>query len=103
MTIIEMKNNTKEFDAIMENVKNRKVDKTLSIKIHSHITNLHTLIKKLLDVIKAVLKKDYRFDKVINIFEEIDNKWYNFNVYKPTIPDIIFGTIWKNPVKLDKK
>ena len=49
-----------------------------------------------------MLKKDYRFDKVINIFEEID-KWYNFNVYKPTIPDIIFGTIWKNPVKLDKK
>ena len=46
MTIIEMKNNTKEFSAIMENVKNRKVDKTLSINIHSHITNLYTLIKK---------------------------------------------------------
>ena len=36
-----MKNNTKEFGAIMENIKNRKVDKTLSIKIH-----LYTLIKK---------------------------------------------------------
>ena len=52
---------------------------------------------------KAVLKKDYRFDKVINIFEEIDNKWYTFNVYKPAIPDKISGAIWKNPVKLDKK
>ena len=47
------------------------------------IISLHPLIIKLLNTIKTVLEKAYNFDKVFNVFDEIDNTRDKPQIYNP--------------------
>ena len=60
-------------DTILKDIKNNgKALKLLIIRTRGNVISLHSLIMKL-NTRKTVLEKDYRFDKVFNIFDEIDN------------------------------
>ena len=45
----------------------------LIIRTCGNVNSLHSLIMKLLNTRKTVLEKDYRFDKVFNIFDEMNS------------------------------
>ena len=45
----------------------------LIIRTCGNVNSLHSLIMKLLNTRKTVLEKDYRFDKVCNIFDEMNS------------------------------
>ena len=49
----------------------------ISVKVYGSKINLHPLIIESLNTGKTVFKKDYWFDKVFNIFDEIDNYRYS--------------------------
>ena len=53
----------------------------MSVKSRDSNINLHSLIIKLIKAGKTVLKKDYGFDEVFNIFDEIDNNRYELYKY----------------------
>ena len=58
-----------EFDAILKDIKNDiRTTKPVSVKARGSNVNLPTLIIKLINKCR---KKDYGFDKVLNIFDEI--------------------------------
>ena len=76
-------NFTKEFDAILKNIKNNgKTAKSINVKNHGSSINLHPLVIKLINGEKTVLKKDYGFDETFDIFEELDDKRSKLNEYK---------------------
>ena len=77
-------NVTKQFDAILEDIKNNgKTAKSISVNNQGGNINLHTLIMKLLNAEETLLKKDHGFDEVFNILNEMDNKRNKRNEYKP--------------------
>ena len=78
-------NITKEFDAILDN--NGTTTKSISVKSRGNNINLHLLIIKLLNTEEMVLKKDYGFDEVFNIFNGIDNKHNKLNEYNSRTPN----------------
>ena len=51
---------------------NERTTKPINVKSCGSKINLHLLIIRLLSVGKTVLKKDYGFDGVFDIFDEID-------------------------------
>ena len=73
----------KRFDAILKDIKiSRKTTESISVKSRGKSIKIHPLIIKLLNTKKPVLKKDYSFDEVFNIFDEIDINCNNLNEYK---------------------
>ena len=73
----------KKFDAMLNDIKNDgKTTKSLIIRTGDNINSLQPLIIKLLNARKTVLEKDYGFDKVFNIFDEIDNS-YKLQIHNP--------------------
>ena len=58
---------------------NEKTTKSISVKSHGNTINLHSLIIKLLNAEKTILKKDYGFHEAFNIFDEVDNKRSKLN------------------------
>ena len=54
----------------------------INVKSHGSNINLHLLITNLLKAEKAMLRKDYGFDEVFNIFDEKYKKCDNLNKYK---------------------
>ena len=77
----ENKSITKEFDAILKDIKdNKKTTKSISVnKSHDNNINWHPLIINLINTGKTMLKKDYRFDEAFNISGKIDNKHNKLN------------------------
>ena len=71
--------------------------KSINIKSDGNSINLYPLVIKLLNPGKSVIKKDYGFDKVFNIFHEIDNNCHKLHEYNPTT----FNKINKKNEKLD--
>ena len=55
----------------------------IGVKSHASNINLHPLIIKLITAEKTMIKKDYGFDEVFNIFDEIDNKRNKLRKYNP--------------------
>ena len=79
----------KKFDAMLNDIKNDgKTTKSLIIRTGDNINSLQPLIIKLLNARKTVLEKDYGFDKVFNIFDEIDNS-YKLQIHNPRTPTMI--------------
>ena len=78
---------SKNFKVILKDTK-KNVETTKPIS-HGSSINLHPLISKSLNAGKMVLKKDYAFDKVSEIFEEIDNNSNKLNEYNPRTSDMI--------------
>ena len=63
----------KKFNAILTDIENNgRATKPISVKTRGSNINLYPLIMRLLNVRKTVLKKDYGFDEVCDIFDEID-------------------------------
>ena len=88
----DVSDNTKNFEAIFKNIKvSKKSTESIIVKIRGKNINQHPLIIKLLNAKKKkkVLKKDYEFDEVFNIFDEIDVNRNNLTEYKPIIMFII--------------
>ena len=79
----------KKFDAMLNDIKNDgKTTKSLIIRTGDNINSLQPLIIKLLNARKTVLEKDYGFDKVFNIFDEIDNS-YKLQIHIPRTSTMI--------------
>ena len=79
----------KKFDAMLNDIKNDgKTTKSLIIRTGDNINSLQPLIIKLLNARKTVLEKDYGFDKVFNIFDEIDNS-YKLQIHNPRTSTMI--------------
>ena len=79
----------KKFDAMLNDIKNDgKTTKPLIIRTGDNINSLQPLIIKLLNARKTVLEKDYGFDKVFNIFDEIDNS-YKLQIHNPRTSTMI--------------
>ena len=79
----------KKFDAMLNDIKNDgKTTKSLLIRTGDNINSLQPLIIKLLNARKTVLEKDYGFDKVFNIFDEIDNS-YKLQIHNPRTSTMI--------------
>ena len=73
----------KRFDAILKDIKiSRKTTESISVKSRGKNIKIHPLIIKLLNAKKPVLKKDYSFDELFNIFDVIDINCNNLNEYK---------------------
>ena len=71
-----------KFDAVLNVIKySERTTKRMSVKSRDSNINLHSLIMKLIKAGKTVLKKDYGFDEVFNIFDEIDNNRYELYKY----------------------
>ena len=88
----------KKFNAILKDIKNDgRTSKSINIKSHGNSINLYPLVIKLLNAGKSVIKKDYGFDKVFNIFHEIDNNCHKLHEYNPTT----FNKINRKNEKLD--
>ena len=81
---------TKMFYAILKDIKsNGRTTKPISVKSDGGNINLHPLIIKLLNARKMVLKKNYRFHEVFNIFDELDINHNKRNEYKLRTSDMI--------------
>ena len=81
MKIRAMKKKLKKFDAILKDLKsNGRTTKPISLKTRGSNINLHPLIR-LLNAGKTVLKNDYGFDEVFNIFDKIDIIHHELNEY----------------------
>ena len=79
----------KKFDAMLNDINNDgKTTKSLIIRTGDNINSLQPLIIKLLNARKTVLEKDYGFDKVFNIFDEIDNS-YKLQIHNPRTSTMI--------------
>ena len=79
-----------KFDAILNDIKNvGRTTNPTSVKSRDSTINLHPLIIKLLNAGKTMLKKDYGFDEVFNIFDEIDNNCHELRKYNPRISNMI--------------
>ena len=79
-----------KFDAILNDIKNvGRTTNPTSVKSRDGTINLHPLIIKLLNAGKTMLKKDYGFDEVFNIFDEIDNNCHELHKYNPRISNMI--------------
>ena len=79
-----------KFDAILNDIKNvGRTTNPTSVKSRDSTINLHPLIIKLLNAGKTMLKKDYGFDEVFNIFDEIDNNCPELRKYNPRISNMI--------------
>ena len=67
--------------------------KPKSVKIRGSNINVHPLIIKLVNAGITVLKKDYRFNEVFNIFDEIDINRHQFRKYNPRTSNMIYRKI----------
>ena len=77
-------NITKNFDAVLKDIKNNgRTTKSISVKSYGSNVNLRPLVTKLLNAEETVPKKDYGFDEVFHVFNEIDSKCNKLNEYKP--------------------
>ena len=75
---------TEGFDRIIQDRKNNgRTTKSLSVGSRGRKTDLHSLIIKLLNAEKAILKNDYGFYEAFNIFDKID-KCKKVYEYKPS-------------------
>ena len=68
---------------------NGKTSKLLIIRTRGNIISLQPLIIKLLNARKTVCKKDHGFDKVFNIFDEINDSRYKLQMYNPSTSNMI--------------
>ena len=80
----------------------------MSVKSRDSNINLHSLIIKLIKAGKTVLKKDYGFDEVFNIFDEIDNNRYELYKYITWTSNMINrknvrDCCWRGEIKSSKK
>ena len=77
-------NITKEFETILKDKKNnRQTTKSRNVESHDNNVNLYSLIIKLLNTEKTVLKTNYGSNEALDIFEKTDNNCYKHNEYKP--------------------
>ena len=77
-------NITQNFDALLKDIRNNgRIAKWINVESRGININLHLPIIKLLNAEETVLKKDYGFDKVCNIFNDVCNKHSKLNGHKP--------------------